>query len=76
MPVANGFLNKEDFEKEFFWNGNWFSEELSLLQLKDHPKPEIMFNENYPFTGSSKHMDEHFSNYSNWVKKFFQKNKL
>ena len=26
-----------------------FSEELSLLQLKDHPKPEIMFNENYPF---------------------------
>ena len=73
MPVANGFLDKEDFDKEFFFEMEiGFSEELSLLQLKDHPKPEIMFNENYPFfTGSSKHMVEHFSNYSNWVKKFF-----
>ena len=26
-----------------------FNEELSLFQLNDHPKPEKMFNENYPF---------------------------
>ena len=69
MPIANGFLDESSFYKEFFFEMSiGFSEDLSLLQLKDHPKPEMMFNENYPFfTSSSKHMINHFENYSNWI---------
>ena len=45
MPLANGFLNKNDFKKEFFYNlETGFSEKLSLFQLNDHPKPKQMFN--------------------------------
>ena len=54
MPLANGFLNKKDFQSEFFFNMEvGFSEDISLFQLNDHPKPTQMFNKNYPFfTGS------------------------
>ena len=76
MPIANGFLEKQDFSKEYFYNMEvGFSEDLSLLQLNDHPKPEVMFNENYPFfTSSSKHMIEHFKNYANFVRKYLNTN--
>ena len=62
MPIANGFIKKEDFINEFFFEMEvGFSEELSLFQLNDHPKPESMFNANYPFyTGSSEYMKKHF----------------
>ena len=76
MPIANGFLEKQDFSKEYFYNMEvGFSEDVSLLQLNDHPKPEVMFNENYPFfTSSSKHMIEHFKNYANFVRKYLNTN--
>ena len=76
MPIANGFLEKQDFSKEYFYNMEvGFSEDLSLLQLNDHPKPEVMFNKNYPFfTSSSKHMIEHFKNYANFVRKYLNTN--
>ena len=69
MPIANGFLDKDKFEKEFFFKMEvGFNEKLSLFQLIDHPKPEIMFNKNYPFfTSSSKHMVSHFKDYSQWI---------
>ena len=69
MPIANGFLDKKNFGKEFFFEMSiGFSNELSLLQLIDHPKPEMMFNDNYPFfTSSSKYMISHFEDYSNWI---------
>ncbi len=72
MPIANGFLNKDKFNEEFFFEMEvGFSEELSLFQLNDHPKPTMMFNENYPFfTGSSQQMKLHFKNYANWIKKY------
>ena len=45
MPIANGSLEKENFEKEFFFNMEvGFADDISLFQLKDHPKPEQMFN--------------------------------
>ena len=51
-----------------------FSEKLSLLQLNDHPKPEEMFNKNYPFfTSSSEYMKDHFKKYANFIKKNFLK---
>ena len=50
MPLANGFLTKKDFDKEFFFNLEvGFSEELSLFQLNEFPNPSKMFNKNYPF---------------------------
>jgi methylation protein EvaC len=76
MPIANGFLRKKDFKKEFFFKMEvGFSKEISLFQLNDHPKPKAMFNKNYPFfTGSSKGMINHFKKYSGWIKKNYLKN--
>ena len=70
MPIANGFIEKENFDKEFFFEMEvGFSNELSLFQLNDHPKPELMFNEKYPFfTGSSEYMKEHFRKFSEYLK--------
>ena len=75
MPIANGFIEKEKFDKEFFFEMEvGFSENLSLFQLNDHPKPESMFNKNYPFyTGSSEFMKKHFKKYADWVKKLYLK---
>ena len=69
MPIANGFIEEKNFSKEFYFNMEiGFSENLSLLQLMDHPKPEMMFNENYPFfTSSSSFMINHFQDYSKWI---------
>ena len=75
MPIANGFLKKNSFKKEFFFNLEvGFSTKLSLFQINDHPKPEQMFNKNYPFfTGSSKGMIKHFEDYSKWIKNNYGK---
>ena len=38
MPIANGFLKKKDFSKEFFYNLKvGFSEKFSLFQLDEYP---------------------------------------
>ena len=70
MPIANAFLEKKDFDKEFFFDMEvGFSEDLSLFQLKDHPSPEQMFNNKYPFfTGSSEYMKIHFSRFAKFIK--------
>ena len=71
MPLANGFLNKNQFKKEFFYKMEvGFNKNLSLFQINEHPKPKKMFNSNYPFfTGSSKVMIKHFEKYSSYIKK-------
>ena len=76
MPIANGFLNKENFSKELFFDLEvGFSEKCSLFQLKDHPTPEQMFNNKYPFfTGSSEAMKIHFQKYSDFIKKNYINN--
>lgn len=76
MPIANAFLKKKDFNKEFFFNLEvGFSNKVSLFQLNDHPKPKQMFNSKYPFfTSSSVQMIKHFKNYANWIKKNYLKN--
>ena len=41
MPIANGFIDKENISKEFFFNMEvGFNEDIFLFQLNDHPKPE------------------------------------
>ena len=76
MPIANGFINKQKFKSEYFFNMNvGFSKKISLFQLMNHPKPKQMFNKNYPFfTGSSKGMIRHFKEYASWIKKNYFKN--
>ena len=75
MPLANGFLKKNEFPSEYFFEMEiGFSEDLSLFQLNDHPKPEKMFNKKYPFyTGSSESMKNHFEKFANWIKSEFLK---
>tara|TARA_B100001093_G_scaffold507696_1_gene568636 strand:+ start:271 stop:1455 length:1185 start_codon:yes stop_codon:yes gene_type:complete len=76
MPIANGFIDKNKFSEEFFFNMEvGFNEDISLFQLNEHPKPEKMFNENYPFfTSSSEFMKNHFKEYANFVKKYLKEN--
>jgi methylation protein EvaC len=76
MPIANGFINKKNFKKEFLFKMEvGFSKQVSLFQLNDHPKPKLMFNSNYPFfTSSSKYMVNHFKDFSKWIKKNYFKN--
>ena len=75
MPIANGFLKKKYFKKEYFFKMEvGFSNKISLFQLNNHPKPKLMFNKNYPFfTGSSKGMIDHFKKYANWIKRNYLK---
>ena len=77
MPLANGFLKKKDFKKEYFFSLQVaFCKSLNLVQLVSNPKPIKMFNKNYPFyTSSSQSMVKHFKSYAIWIKKkFLRKN--
>jgi SAM-dependent methyltransferase len=70
MPIANNFLQKNDFSKnEFLYDMEvYFSEKLSLFQLGNHPPITKMFNKNYAFISStSKFMDQHFKETKNWI---------
>ena len=50
MPMANGFLDKKNFKKEFFYKLDvGFCKKNYLFQVNDHPKSPHIFNNNYPF---------------------------
>lgn len=76
MPLANGFLKKEQFKKEYFFELKIaFNKELSLFQLVKNPNPKKMFNKNYPFyTSGSKYMIRHFEVFSSFIKKKYLQN--
>ncbi len=65
----NGFLKKKFFKNEFLFKMEvGFSKDISLFQLNDHPKPEVMFNDSYPFfSGSSEYMKNHFKKYADFA---------
>ena len=71
MPMANGFLLKKDFKKEFFYNLKvGFNEKNFLFQVGNHPKSTKIFNNKYPFfTHKSKFMIKHFKNFFEWLEK-------
>ena len=75
MPMANGFLSKKDFHKEFFYNLEvGFNKKNYLFQVNDHPKSPHIFNNNYPFyTNKSRIMTSHFKKYFFWAKRNFLK---
>lgn len=69
MPVANGFLGREDFPHEFFFDlGAAFCERCAMPQLVESVPRERMFNDRYPFfTSSSARMAAHFEDFAREV---------
>lgn len=69
MPIANGFLPKEQFKNEYFFEMEVaYCPSCTMFQLVNQPEPEQMFNENYAFfSGTSKMMGIHFANFAKLV---------
>ena len=69
MPIANGFLSKNQFKSEYFFEMEVaFCNQCNMFQLVNQPEPDQMFNENYAFfSGTSKLMATHFEEFSNHV---------
>jgi methylation protein EvaC len=69
MPIANGFLRKEEFINEYFFElAIAFCEKCGMVQLMEQPAREKMFNENYAFfSGTSKAMAIHFKEFADHV---------
>ena len=67
MPIANGFLTKDDFPGEYFFEMEVaFCDHCKMFQLVNVPEREKMFNENYAFfSGTSKFMGLHFEDFAN-----------
>ena len=48
MPIANGFLSREHFAREYFFEMKVAScTKCGMFQLIEQPDREKMFNENY-----------------------------
>jgi SAM-dependent methyltransferase len=75
MPLANGFVKRNQIMNEYFFPLKVaFSKELSLVQLCTNPPPNKMFNKKYPFyTSSSNSMKKHFNKFAEFVKKKYLK---
>lgn len=73
MPIANGFLKKEEFAKEYFFRLHaGFCPKCHMVQLLEQPAREQMFHENYAFfSGTSKAMAVHFAGFAEHVLKDF-----
>lgn len=69
MPIANGFLEKEQFENEYFFElATAFCDRCYSVQLVTQPEPKLMFHDNYAFfSKTSKSMQVHFQKYADWV---------
>ena len=71
QPIANRFLNKDEFEDEFFYNLKvGFDTETCLVTHIDYVDAPMMFNDEYSYRGSmSATMRNHFSRFSNDIKR-------
>jgi methylation protein EvaC len=69
MPIANGFLTREQFLDEYFFELKvGFCQGCKMVQLVDHVDREKMFHENYAFFSStSVRMAEHFKRFAREV---------
>lgn len=69
MPIANGFLSKDEFDQEYFFElAIGFCPQCFMVQLLEQPDREVMFHENYAFFSStSMRMRDHFQRYAEWV---------
>ncbi|MBI1937711.1 MAG: methyltransferase domain-containing protein [Ignavibacteriales bacterium] len=71
MPIANGFLTKEQFDAEYFFELQvGFCPECKMVQIVNQPNREMMFHENYAFYSStSQNMKLHFKQFAETVMK-------
>jgi methylation protein EvaC len=69
MPIANGFLNPEDFATEYFYELKpVFCENCLTFQIAEQPDPKKMFHSNYAFfSRTSTYMVNHFKGYADWI---------
>ena len=69
MPIANGFLKREQFKEEAFFELKVaFCEKCQMVQLTEFVEREKMFHENYAFFSStSRRMEKHFEEFSAWI---------
>ena len=69
MPIANGFLDPEDFTMEYFYELKpVFCENCLSFQITEQPDPKKMFHQNYAFfSRTSKRMVSHFKSYADWI---------
>ena len=70
QPLANGFLEKNEIDDEFFYDLKvGFDIDTKLVTHMEYVNPPLMFNDKYSYRGSmSKTMREHFSNFSDRIK--------
>ncbi len=75
MPVANGFLRRKQFPKEYFFKLSVaFCKKCKMVQLVKTINRERMFHKNYAFYSStSKFMAEHFLKIAELIKKRYLK---
>jgi len=70
QPIANNFLNEDQFDSEYFYRLEvFFCPECYTVQIGDVPDKKKIFNENYTFfTSTSDYMVKHFKELSNIIK--------
>jgi methylation protein EvaC len=75
MPIANGFLAREEFADEYFFELKVaFCENCRMMQLAELVERERMFHENYAFFSStSVRMAEHFRQFAGQVRQAYLK---
>ena len=74
QPIANKFLNDNEFDSEFLFDLKVvFDEETKLVSLKEFVTPELMFNDNYAYHASmSETMKIHFNKLAKNIQKEFK----
>jgi len=71
MPIANGFLTRDDFAREYFFELKvGYCPESKMVQLTELVDREKMFHENYAFFSStSRRMADHFRSFADSVRR-------
>lgn len=69
MPIANGFLAEEDFDREYFFEMKvGYCDHCHMVQLAEQPSREMMFHENYAFFSSTSTLQTaHFKNFADML---------
>jgi len=70
MPIANGFLTREQIATEYFFElAPAFCSHCGMFQLIEQPSPEKMFHPEYAFYSStSRYMQIHFEAFADLAK--------
>jgi len=69
QPIANGFLLKEEFPKEIFYNLKCYYDEETHLVSIHQPDKNLLFHDSYAYkTGLSQTMIHHFKNATTDIK--------